>query len=107
MRAEMKTASASSATTMRPPPTSATVVDADDDGQSVPGSGAPTAPPRNPVPDALSPRGQDLWVAWRHSPVTALSSRCGSRASVTVLSVLAESNNWIGAPGITVLMACL
>ena len=26
-------------------------VDADDDGHRVPGSGAPTAPPRNPVPD--------------------------------------------------------
>ncbi len=51
MRAAMKTASASSAMTMRPPPISATVVDADDDGQRVPGSGAPTAPPRNPVPD--------------------------------------------------------
>ena len=51
MRAAMKTASASSAMTMRPPPTRATVVDAEDDGHSVPGSGAPTAPPRNPVPD--------------------------------------------------------
>ena len=51
MRAAMKTASASSAMTISPPPTRATVVDADDDGHSVPGSGAPTAPPRNPVPD--------------------------------------------------------
>ena len=51
MREAMKTAIASSTMTMRPPPTSATEVDADDDGHRVPRSGAPTAPPRNPVPD--------------------------------------------------------
>ena len=31
---------------MRPPPTAITVVEADDDGHSVPVSGAPTGPPR-------------------------------------------------------------
>ena len=46
MRDAMKTASASAAMTMRPPPTAITAVDDAEDGQSVPVSGAPTAPPR-------------------------------------------------------------
>ena len=51
MRAAMKTASAEQHDDDQAAATRATRGGRDDDGHRVPGSGAPTAPPRNPVPD--------------------------------------------------------
>ena len=49
IRDATNTAMARKTTTIRPPATAITVVEDDDDGHSVPVSGAPTTPPRYPA----------------------------------------------------------